>query len=165
MGLWVPTQGPRWAFWCPANGWASACCLCHGTPPLVFSRPVCLPLSPRDQCVGLSGQLRGHQMAFGCLPRTSISLCVLPKALCLPLGAALGSRCALCRSPEPSGCLSMPTPSPWRASGYPPRPSVCPWVPPRALPLPFSMPGELLLSSCPLQPGWSPAGALPEPHV
>lgn len=79
MGLWVPTQGPRWAFRCPANGAAFSFSSfpADSSSPLVSSRHLCLSMSPRDW--------RGPFGASEGLPNC---LAVPPKALRFSLWAS-----------------------------------------------------------------------------
>lgn len=100
---------------------------------------------PLGTGVGLSGQPRGRQTALRCLPRPSISLSVLPRALRLPFGAAQSAPCAF-RCAARALCVPLGTHhGPPCALGCHPEPS-----------LGLSLcPGEVLLSSFPLKTGWS----------
>lgn len=74
--------------------------------------------------MGLSGQARGCQTALRCLPRPSISLFGLPRALRLPFGAALSPPYAF-RCPARALCLPLGTQhGPVRALGCHPEPSL-----------------------------------------
>lgn len=107
MALWVPTQGPRWAFRCPAEGLAFGFSSFPGTPPLLSSSRLCLPFHvPRD---GLFGATEG--------PPNSLS--VPPKGLRFSSCASWGPPFALWCDPEPCVCLWVSSLSPLLPLGTP----------------------------------------------
>ena len=105
VGLSVSRQGIGLQLFIFPGGLLFSSCLLKAS---LFAFPC-----PLRTGVGLLGQPRGHQTAFRCLPRhLPLLFFVLPRALRLPSGASQSSRCAVWCGPEPSACLSVPSPSP-----------------------------------------------------